>query len=214
MSRNMIDGQMDFLGLLNEYEDDQGATVRVSEPKVKRVKPVLPVMAETRQIEFEFDPVPKQLSIDFGAEDGLEIEDASSMLKREEAKRQSDKERRAADDRLLREYLDKAREEAAPEKCEAKAPDTQTETKKEEVSESTPKELLFKGCKKCWCFTCKHNSRNDGIPREMCGTMMPCPACQGCISEDFATICEIGNAEEGCRTRAIEEGIIVPEQID
>ena len=44
--------------------------------------------------------------------------------------------------------------------------------------------------------------------------MMPCPACDGCIEEDSATICEIGSAKEGCKFRAIEEGIFVPETLD
>jgi hypothetical protein len=29
----------------------------------------------------------------------------------------------------------------------------------------------------------------------------------------MATICEIGNAKEGCMTRAIEEGVFVPEEM-
>lgn len=74
-------------------------------------------------------------------------------------------------------------------------------------------EMLFKQCKKCWCFDCKHNSRNEGVPREMCGNMIPCPACKGCMDEDQATICEIGNAKEGCRLRAVEEGILIPESM-
>ena len=69
------------------------------------------------------------------------------------------------------------------------------------------KDVLFKQCKKCWCYDCRHNARNEGVPREICGTQMACPACNDCINEDMATICEIGNAREGCRTRALEEGI-------
>ena len=71
---------------------------------------------------------------------------------------------------------------------------------------------LFERCSECWCSDCKHNSRNEGKPREMCGTMMPCPACETCIEEGHAEICEIGSYKEGCRTRAIEEGIFVEEE--
>ena len=70
----------------------------------------------------------------------------------------------------------------------------------------------FAECEKCWCRDCKHNSRNEGVPRNLCGTMMACPACAGCIEEDNPTICEIGNAKEGCMTRALEEGIVVKEE--
>lgn len=67
---------------------------------------------------------------------------------------------------------------------------------------------LFEACSKCWCRDCKHNSRNEGVPRDICGTMMACPCCDGCVAEDNPTVCEIGNATEGCKTRAIEEGIL------
>lgn len=64
----------------------------------------------------------------------------------------------------------------------------------------------FAECSSCWCRDCKHNSRNEGVPRDLCGTMMACPACDGCISSGKAEICEIGSAANGCRVRAEEEG--------
>ncbi|MCQ2524429.1 MAG: hypothetical protein MJ123_08820 [Lachnospiraceae bacterium] len=80
------------------------------------------------------------------------------------------------------------------------------------VAKSGGRVELFERCSECWCSDCKHNSRNEGKPREMCGTMMPCPACETCIEEGHAEICEIGSYKEGCRTRAIEEGIFVEEE--
>nr|MCR5310251.1 hypothetical protein [Lachnospiraceae bacterium] len=74
-------------------------------------------------------------------------------------------------------------------------------------------EALFKQCERCWCFDCKHNSRGPAVPRDLCGKMMPCPACKGCESDGFATVCEIGNAKEGCMLRATEEGIYVPDEV-
>ena len=68
-------------------------------------------------------------------------------------------------------------------------------------------EKSFKECEACWCRDCKHNMRNEAIPRDLCGKMLPCPACEGCFSEGKAEICEIGSAKNGCHTRALEEGI-------
>ncbi|MBQ9863086.1 MAG: hypothetical protein IJM28_04170, partial [Lachnospiraceae bacterium] len=109
------------------------------------------------------------------------------------------------------------RAEEAKKAEEAKAATITEEPKKPEAkpSKSGSKgngEQLFKQCNKCWCFDCKHNARNEGVPREMCGVSMPCPACKSCEAEDFATICEIGNAKEGCKFRAIEEGIFKEEE--
>ena len=95
----------------------------------------------------------------------------------------------------------------------AAKPVPEPEKEPEKKPEKKSGEILFKQCKKCWCFDCKHNSRNEGVPREMCGVTIPCPACDGCVQEDQATICEIGNAKEGCRFRAMEEGILVTEEM-
>lgn len=72
---------------------------------------------------------------------------------------------------------------------------------------------IYKECGSCWCRDCRHNSRGEAVPREMCGKEMPCPACDDCIAEEHATVCVIGSAKEGCMTRAIMEGIYVPEEV-
>ena len=180
-----IEGQIDFLGLLTEYTDDQGAIVRVKEPKktsrsTNREKPA----------QKEREPEPEQLSIVF--EDWDEPE--KPVAKEPEP------------EKLVAEVPE-------PEKLVAEVP-----VKKEpaidlkKAKENVSSEMLFKQCKKCWCFDCKHNSRNEGVPREMCGLTIPCPACDGCVMEEQATVCEIGNAKEGCRFRAIEEGILIQEE--
>lgn len=89
-----------------------------------------------------------------------------------------------------------------------------SDVKKEEEPESNKSQtdFLFGKCSKCWCYDCKHNSRNEGKPRDMCGVMMPCPACDSCVSEGFAEVCEIGSAKEGCMTRALEEGIVIQDE--
>lgn len=66
----------------------------------------------------------------------------------------------------------------------------------------------FSECAVCWCFDCRHNAENEGIPRDICGTMKSCPACRICIDSGKADVCTIGSAKEGCKIRAIEEGII------
>lgn len=73
--------------------------------------------------------------------------------------------------------------------------------------EEQTKAGAFKECKKCWCSDCKHNVINEGVPRDICGTMQACPACDMCISAGVAEICVIGSAKEGCSVRAAEEGI-------
>lgn len=172
-----MEGQMDFLGLLNEYRDDQGAVVRVREPKEKRVKPKASFF-EKGEVKAE------QLSFDFT------LKQSPLETKQEE------------------------KEPEIPEEVIEKEPEIPAEQPSEEVKENPlaeTKEILFKQCKKCWCFDCRHNSRNQGVPREMCGKRIPCPACDGCVNEDMATVCEIGNAKEGCKLRAQEEGILTQE---
>ena len=70
---------------------------------------------------------------------------------------------------------------------------------------------FFPECVDCWCRDCRHNSKGEAVPREMCGKQMPCPACDSCLAEGHASICLIGSAKEGCMTRAVMEGIFVPE---
>lgn len=75
----------------------------------------------------------------------------------------------------------------------------------ETVSEEKQSDRLFNACSDCWCFDCRHNDRNEAVPREMCGQMMACPACEGCIQAGKAEICIIGSGKKGCRVRAAEE---------
>ena len=164
MSYKDMDGQLDFLGLISEYTDDQGAHVKVRNPGVKRSKPIPP-------------PAPEQFELDFSV--------------KEEPK---------------------AKEEVKP-KEEPKAKETvkPKPIPKAKTSEGGSVVMNFKQCSKCWCSDCKHNALGKAVPRDICGISMPCPACQSCIEEDTPTICEIGNAKEGCMTRALEEGLVVPE---
>lgn len=155
MGIKITEGQMDFFGLLNEYDDSQGARVTVREPGRKTVPPAK--SQKTGHLTIK-DGEPEQIKLDF------EKLTSEPILEKEE-----------------------------------------------NTDKIVQSELLFKQCKKCWCFDCKHNSKNEGVPRDMCGTRMPCPACDSCIAEDQATICEIGNAKEGCKLRAEEEGILVNE---
>lgn len=66
---------------------------------------------------------------------------------------------------------------------------------------------IYKECSDCWCSDCKHNEKLEAIPRNFAGNKKPCPACSFCIKEKHAEICEIGSFENGCKLRAIEEGI-------
>ena len=207
MSKKVYEGQLDFLGLLNEYTDSQGATVRVREPGESRLKPIEKSSSKISVREAE----PEQLKINFD-------EPEPAVVKQEEPK----------PDRVNEAPKPKPVPKPEPVK-EIPKPEPVRETLKPAPAAEEPKpepkpapkpieskkgsgEILFKQCKKCWCFDCKHNSRNEGVARDICGTMMPCPACESCIAEDQATICEIENAKEGCKLRAQEEGILVPEE--
>ena len=209
-----MDGQLDFLGLISEYTDDQGAKVTIREPGVRRSKPIPP-------------PEPEQLSFDFTDFDKkIEEEARAKEQARKEAIRQAEeaKKARAEAEKAEAEAKEKAEAEKAEAEARAKAEaeakkakealkkEVKPIPKKAKESGDTPKDSLFKACVRCWCFDCKHNLRNEGVPRDICGTMMACPACKGCEEEDSPTICEIGNAKEGCMTRAIEEGIAVREE--
>lgn len=185
MNYKDMEGQLDFLGLLNEYTDEQGATVRVREPGFKRSRPTPP-------------PEPEQLSFDLQ----VAVEEKPEPVKEKKPVKQPEP---------LKEAESVKEEEPVKDEEPVKRAKSAKETKpipkaKEETHGEEP---LFKQCKKCWCYDCKHNARNEAIPREMCGMMMPCPACKSCEDEGMATVCEIGNAKEGCKTRAIEEGLYV-----
>ena len=167
MSYKDMDGQLDFLGLISEYTDDQGAHVKVRNPGVKRSKPIPP-------------PAPEQFELDFTVKDA---DDEFEKIKEAEAEAKA-----------------KAKEAAKPKPIPKAKP-----------SEGGAGVMNFKPCAKCGCSECKHNALGKAVPRDRCGVSMPCPACQSCIEEDTPTICEIGNAKEGCMTRALEEGLVVPE---
>ena len=214
MSGKDLDGQLDFLGLISEYTDDQGAHVKVREPGVRRIRPIPP-------------PEPEQLSFDVEAafaEAEAEAKakaEAEAKLKAEaEAKTKAEAEAKLkaeAEAKLKAEAEAKAKAEAeAKAKAEAEAklkaeaekkPRPLPKAKAEKSGGNEIGVMNFKACERCWCHDCKHNALGKAVPRDICGNMMPCPACQSCIDEDTPTICEIGNAKEGCMTRAMEEGI-------
>ncbi len=209
MKNKIDDGQMDFFGLLSEYTDDQGATVRVREPKRKVV---------SREPDRDF----VQLTIDFGKkaepekaeptkEEPKEVEpEKSEPVKPESVKKVPEK--------IEPEKIEIVKEE--PKKVEpepAKEEPSKLKVKKSELAkldmenDTDERKQLFKDCSRCWCHDCKHNLYNEAVPRELAGRMIPCPACKTCEEEGNASLCEIGNAKEGCRLRALEEGIIIPE---
>ncbi|MBO4680150.1 MAG: hypothetical protein J5626_10840 [Lachnospiraceae bacterium] len=197
MSKKVYEGQMDFLGLLNEYTDSQGATVRVREPGNSKLKPIEKTASKFSVREAE----PEQLKINFEEPKPEPVkaeEPVVEVPKPETVKVETKPEPKPV--------VEVPKQEPKPE------PKPVKEVPKETPKDAGSKEILFKQCKKCWCFDCKHNSRNEGVARDICGTQMPCPACESCISEDQATICEIGNAKEGCKLRAQEEGILIPEE--
>lgn len=213
MGYKNMEGQMDFLGLLNEYTDGQGATVRVREPSVRRSRPMLMPQAEQLSLDFDEEIVSKDIETVDAKKDEKEIcsikvseQKSAGIIKpvpvEVEQKEVPSEETviEKAEEPVKEKTVRRKKAKPAAPVCEAEPEITDTN-----------KEKLFKQCARCWCFDCKHNSRNEAVPRDMCGTRMPCPACDGCISEDCATICEIGNAKEGCMTRAKEEGIVVQE---
>ena len=217
MSKNKYERQMDFLGLLNEYTDSQGATVRVREPAGSKLKPVDKASSKFSVREAE----PEQLRLnleDFVAVKAEEPEPVrEEPVKPEPVKVEPVKAESVKPEPIPAPVKAEKKQEPAPVKLEKKPEPVKEEIKQKPAeppvfNDKGSAELLFKQCKKCWCFDCKHNSRNEGVPRDICGTQMPCPACESCISEDQATICEIGNAKEGCRLRAQEEGILIPEE--
>jgi hypothetical protein len=67
---------------------------------------------------------------------------------------------------------------------------------------------IFKECFQCWCRDCKYNEVGEGIPRNFMGVMKPCPACISCQNQGVAEVCEIGSPQNGCMTRAKEEGLL------
>ncbi len=232
MSGKDLDGQLDFLGLISEYTDDQGAHVKVREPGVRRIKPIPP--PEPEQLSFEIEA--KTAEAEAEAKAAAEAEAKAKAEAEARAKAEAEAEAKAAakaeakakaaaeaEAKVKAEAEAKAAAEAeAKAKAEAEArAKAEAEVKAEAEKKVRPKPqakpakssgneigvMNFKACERCWCHDCKHNALGKAVPRDICGTTMPCPACQSCIDEDTPTICEIGNAKEGCMTRAMEEGI-------
>ena len=187
MRNKIADGQMDFFGLLSEYTDDQGATVRVREPRRRVV---------SREPNDDY----VQLTIDLGKKPEPE--------KPEAVKEEFIKVKPAEDvpKKIEPERVEPVNEE--PKKAEFVKPEV---TKPDEGKDTVGRKQLFKDCSRCWCHDCKHNLYNEAVPRELAGRMIPCPACKTCEEDGNASLCEIGNAKEGCKLRALEEGIIIPE---
>lgn len=252
MSIRDIDGQMDFLGLITEYTDNQGATVRVREPGKGKSKPIPPPEFEQITMDFESDvpriikndkeeTAPKVVITSMPSENKIRINEVVCAAKNEEPeqvvsvkvsevservssyeptftpeekKEKQVKKIRRKKESTINDTTTKVELPLKEEDSEKEVTDEKETVSKavEENTEAQTREALFKQCKRCWCFDCKHNTRNEAVPREICGTMMACPACNDCIAEDMATVCEINNAKEGCRTRALEEGIVVEEE--
>lgn len=72
---------------------------------------------------------------------------------------------------------------------------------------NSPKQ--FHECEKCWCYDCKHNRYNEGVIRDLCGNKIPCPACDECVKQGFADVCERDSVQNGCSLRAKEEGLSI-----
>ena len=213
MSTKITEGQMDFLGLLSEYTDDQGATVRVHEASAPKKPKNKPKTDEPKQLSLVFEDLDEA----FEEEERKKQAELEKRLKEEE-RLIAEAKKKAEEERLLKEAEEAKKAEEAKALAEAakvkEEPEAKPEVKPSKSGNKGNGEQLFKQCNKCWCFDCKHNARNEGVPREMCGVSMPCPACKSCEAEDFATICEIGNAKEGCKFRAIEEGIFKEEETE
>ena len=64
----------------------------------------------------------------------------------------------------------------------------------------------FAECIDCWCHDCRFNELNEAVPRDFAGEMKPCPACASCLEGGSAELCEIGSYDNGCKTRALDEG--------
>lgn len=230
MSTKITEGQLDFLGLLNEYTDDQGATVRVREPRNRQARPMMPKIPE-RVVERDTDPEQMTLEMFQILPKEPEVNDkpltpekvavptmVSPIIPEKPTTKAPDTESKSAlkvptptignePQKSPKESEAVAKETAAKEVVAKEVVEKETAAK-EIVDAHQDKDMLFKRCIKCWCYDCRHNARNEAVPRDICGAMMACPACEDCIRDDCATICEIGNAKEGCRLRASEEGIV------
>ena len=186
MNGDNLEGQISFLGLLEGYTDTLEEVRKPAPPK--RVKPVLPKAPEQFKLEF--------IDLDAEAEaEHLEVEAPANAETPAKAATSVVTETPVVEQKLATVQQPVAEKPLVKDKAPA-----------------VSKTALWPECKKCWCHDCKHNSRGEGVPREMCGAMIACPSCDLCVNEDKATICEIGNATEGCKLRAIEDGLVEVEE--
>ena len=65
----------------------------------------------------------------------------------------------------------------------------------------------FMECENCWCYDCRYNANNEAVHRDFAGEMKPCPSCDFCLTSGSADVCEIGSYQNGCKVRALDEGI-------
>ena len=81
-----MDGQLDFLGLISEYTDDQGAHVKVREPGARRYKPAPP--PEPEQLSFDLDTASAEAKFEAikQAEEKAKAEAAAAEKAKDEAK--------------------------------------------------------------------------------------------------------------------------------
>ena len=207
MNGDNLEGQISFLGLLEGYTDTLEEVRKPAPPK--RVKPVLPKAPEQFKLEFidlDAEAEAEHLEVEAPANAETPAKAATSVV---------------TETPVVEQKLAEAQQPSGEKKQKALAESQESATAQQPVVEMplakdkapvASKAVLWPECKKCWCQDCKHNSRGEGVPREMCGAMIACPACDLCVSEDKATICEIGNATEGCKLRAIEDGLVEVEE--
>ena len=111
----------------------------------------------------------------------------------------------------------------ADEECEAKSTrkkckNQKAEQQKKDITQNKKQKegqksalsfvSFFKQCSNCWCSDCKHNKKLNAVPRDFAGMKRACPSCDFCLQDKKAEICEIGSYDNGCKLRALEEGII------
>ena len=75
------------------------------------------------------------------------------------------------------------------------------------MTEAAAPVRLFAQCAVCWCSDCRHNEKLDAVPRDFAGVEKACPSCALCLRRNRAEVCEIGSYDNGCKLRALEEGM-------
>lgn len=219
MSTKIIEGQMDFFGLINEYTDETGATVRIKNLD----KPEKPAKSENvtkakRNPEPEKvskeEPVMEQLTLDFSDIEvdynklkvDLFVEDLDAEYEKEKNSKPDKGHAEKTKSVTVSKCVEKTQSEGAFEHIE--------KHQNEEAPECAKRVELYKGCKRCWCADCKHNEKLEGVPRDFGGMTMACTPCADCEKESSANICPIGDYKEGCKLRAKEEGLYKEDSIE